>query len=147
MFFWDPKIVFLKKLTLVIKLVEMESKNCLTIFLKVLDHRLHNWLPASTVWERATLLEMVGLGNSVCLKDWLGGCQKAHLTLLDPSLTGYQILKLNLFCRKGQHPINWCGIWTVDAWSTWQERLLNWLIWNGNQQDLSPLEITIKEGF
>jgi len=147
MLFWDPKIVFLKKLALVIKLVPMESKNYLTIFLKVLDHSLHNRLPTSTVWERATLLETVELENSVCQKDWLGGCQKAHLTLLDPSLIGYQILKLNLFCRNGQHPINWCGIWTVDAQSTWQERLLNWLIWNGNQQDLSPMETTIEEGF
>jgi len=98
--------VFLKRLTLVIKLVLMESKNCLTICLKVLDHNLHNRLPASTVRERATLLETVELENLVCQKDWLVGCQKAHLTLLDPSLTGYQILKLNLFCKNGQHPIN-----------------------------------------
>jgi len=45
----DLKIVFLKKLALVIKLVPKENKNCLTIFLKVLDHSLHNRLPASTV--------------------------------------------------------------------------------------------------
>jgi len=31
---------------------------------------------------------------------------KAHLTLLDPSLTRYQILKLNMFCKNSQHPIN-----------------------------------------
>jgi len=41
--------VFLKKLALDIKLVPKDSKNCLIVFLRVLDHSLHNPLLASIV--------------------------------------------------------------------------------------------------
>jgi len=37
------------------------------------------------------------------------------VTLVDPSLTGYQCLKFNLFCRSVWHLVNYCGTWTVDA--------------------------------
>jgi len=42
-------------------------------------------------------------------------CPKAHLTLLDPSLIGYQNLKSNLFCKSVWHPATYYGIWTVDV--------------------------------
>jgi len=54
----------------------------------------------------------------MCLRGWLGGYLKASLTLLDPNLTGYQCLKLNLFCRSVRHPVNYCGTWIVDAPNT-----------------------------
>jgi len=51
-------------------------------------------------------------------KGKLGGCLKASLTHVDPDLTGYQWLKLKLFCRFVWHPRINCGTWTVDALNT-----------------------------
>ena len=54
----------------------------------------------------------------MCLRGWLSGCLKASLTPVDPNLTGYQYLKLNLFYKSVWHPKSNCGIWTVDAPNT-----------------------------
>jgi len=116
--FWVLKTVFLKKLALVIKLVFKENRSTI-VFLKQMRSRFHFPRPVFIVWEKVILWRTVKLWNLMCLRGWLGGCLKASLTILDPSLTGYQCLKFNLFYRSVWHLVNYCSTWTVDAPNTW----------------------------
>jgi len=75
-----------------------------------MNNKFHlSWL-VFIVWGKVILLGIVKLGNFMYLRGWLGGHLKASLTLVDPSLTGYQFLKLNLFCKYVWHP----RIWYLD---------------------------------
>ena len=71
-------------------------------FNRFFKHDENHYSPLSLVFivrRKASALENVKSGSLTCLKVWLGGCLKASLTLLDPSLIGYQLLKRKMFCK------------------------------------------------